>query len=144
MKYLILLLITSNLHAQIALEKFNTIFDENPKPILLFFSTNWCNYCMIQKKQIEKDDELLQILNNEIYFIELNAEAKEPIIFLKKEYKTNGKVHSFLEEFIDKNEQISYPFWVLISKDLEIKMTYSGLIKAKNLYILLKKSNNIE
>ena len=139
--YFIFLLTSLNLEAQISLEKFNSIFNENPKPILLYFSTNWCSYCMIQKKQLKKEDELLQILNNDIYFIEIDAEANQSIIFLGREYKSssNGKMHSFLEEFIDKNEQISYPYWVLISKDFKIEMTYAGLIKNKPLKLLLKK-----
>ncbi len=139
--YFIFLLSSLNLDAQIPLEKFNSIFNENPKPILLYFSTNWCSYCMIQKKQLKKEDELLQILNNDIYFIEIDAEANQSIIFLGREYKSssNGKMHSFLEEFIDKKDQISYPYWVLISKEFKIEMKYTGLIKNKPLKLLLKK-----
>ena len=139
--YFIFLLTSLNLEAQISLEKFNSIFNENPKPILLYFSTNWCSYCMIQKKQLKKEDELLQILNNDVYFIEIDAEANQSIIFLGREYKSssNGKMHSFLEEFIDKKDQISYPYWVLISKEFKIEMKYTGLIKNKTLKLLLKK-----
>ena len=139
--YFIFLLSSLNLDAQISLEKFNSIFNENPKPILLYFSTNWCSYCMIQKKQLKKEDELLQILNNDIYFIEIDAEANQSIIFLGREYKSssNGKMHSFLEEFIDKKDQISYPYWVLISEEFKIEMKYTGLIKNKPLKLLLKK-----
>ena len=139
--YFIFLLTSLNLEAQISLEKFNSIFNENPKPILLYFSTNWCSYCMIQKKQLKKEDELLQILNNDVYFIEIDAEANQSIIFLGREYKSssNGKMHSFLEEFIDKKDQISYPYWVLISEDFKVEMTYTGLIKNKPLKLLLKK-----
>ena len=124
--YFIFLLTSLNLEAQISLEKFNSIFNENPKPILLYFSTNWCSYCMIQKKQLKKEDELLQILNNDIYFIEIDAETNQSIIFLGREYKSssNGKMHSFLEEFIDKKDQISYPYWVLISEEFKIEMKY--------------------
>ena len=139
--YFIFILSSLNLQAQISLEKFNSIFNENPKPILLYFSTNWCSYCMIQKKQLKKEDELLQILNNDIYFIEIDAEANQSIIFLGREYKSssNGKMHSFLEEFIDKKDQISYPYWVLISEEFKIEMKYTGLIKNKTLKLLLKK-----
>ena len=139
--YFIFLLTSLNLEAQISLEKFNSIFNENPKPILLYFSTNWCSYCMIQKKQLKKEDELLQILNNDVYFIEIDAETNQPIIFLGREYKSssNGKMHSFLEEFIDKKDQISYPYWVLISEEFKIEMKYTGLIKNKPLKLLLKK-----
>ena len=139
--YFIFLLSSLNLDAQISLEKFNSIFNENPKPILLYFSTNWCSYCMIQKKQLKKEDGLLQILNNDFYFIEIDAEANQSIIFLGREYKSssNGKMHSFLEEFIDKKDQISYPYWVLISEEFKIEMKYTGLIKNKPLKLLLKK-----
>lgn len=143
MKYLIitLVLITPHLHAQITLENFNTIFRENPKPIVLYFSTKWCSYCMIQKKQVEKDNELLFILNKDFYYIEIDAETNKKITFLDYDFNpiSSSKTHPFIEEFNPNNKQISYPYWVLISKDLDIKMTYAGLIKAKNLKTLLKK-----
>lgn len=139
--YLAFFLLSFNVHAQISLEKFNSVFQEKPKPILLYFSTSWCSYCMIQKKQIEKDKSLLHILNENIYYLELNAESTEKIMFLNQQYHFDSKKkrNSFLEEFVSSEELVSYPYWVLLSKDLKIEMTYSGLIKNKPLKLLLEK-----
>jgi len=96
---------------------------------------------MIQKKQIEKDKSLLHILNENIYYLELNAESTEKIMFLNQQYHFDSKKkrNSFLEEFVSSEEQVSYPYWVLLSKNLKIEMTYSGLIKNKPLKLLLEK-----
>ncbi|MCA4810666.1 hypothetical protein IF128_13115 [Empedobacter stercoris] len=137
--YIIFLLLSIYSQAQISFEKFNSNFQEKPKPILLFFSTKWCSYCLIQKKQIEKDKSLFHFLNNGVYYLEVDAESHDTIYFLEKVYQPKEKLHAFVEEFISTNEQINYPYWVLISKDLRIEMTYSGLIKNKSFKILLEK-----
>ncbi|MFV0170634.1 hypothetical protein OBK12_02900 [Empedobacter falsenii] len=91
------------------------------------------------KKKIKKDKSLFHFLNNEVYYLEVDAESHDTIYFLEKVYQPKEKLHAFVEEFISTNEQINYPYWVLISKNLRIEMTYSGLIKNKSFKILLEK-----
>ncbi len=145
MKYLIFLigLICVNLNAQITFDQFNSDYIKEPKPILIYFSTEWCSYCMLQKKQVQDNIQLLQLLNDQFYYLEVNAESNKNITFLNQIYypkaeNSKDKTHSFFEEFIQPHQQFSFPFWVLLSDKLIIEFYHSGLIKDQQLLLLLK------
>ena len=149
MKYLfvILFFILSNLvHAQISLTEFNFRFKEQPKIIMLYFYTDWCNVCKIQEKQIHSNPKIQAFLKNEVYYIKINGESSESINFLDQTYipSLDQKTHPFATIFIHKND-ITYPMWIILDQNLKIIDQYSGLIKSNTFELLIdqiKKSNH--
>ncbi|AXG73276.1 hypothetical protein DVK85_03150 [Flavobacterium arcticum] len=113
----------------------------NPKPILIKVYADWCAVCKIQDKKIEKDVTLQDLLKNSCYYIKLNGETTETIIFNKKEYDyiphgANNGYHE-LTEYLTKGNN-SYPCWVLLSSKYEVLGIYNGLLKNSQLKELLK------
>lgn len=129
-------------NAQQDLAQLNAAFAQNPKPILIEFTTDWCGYCLLQNKKIHQDQKLLAILENDYYFIELDAESEKSYHFLQREFLPNPdfphqKTHTLVEAFVQENETVAYPFWVLLSTDLMIEWSYSGYIATNKLYKML-------
>ncbi|QTV05388.1 thioredoxin family protein [Faecalibacter bovis] len=120
-------------HAQIDLKDFNQQFKQNPKPIFLYFNTDWCRICKIQEKEIEKNESIKSELNSNFYFIKLNGESLNEIEFLGQKYQPNiqTKTHSFVTEFIA-YQDIAFPLWIILDENLEVIGKFSGLIKKKN------------
>ncbi len=129
-------------------EKYVVTFEElpekmaaSPKPILIKIYTDWCAVCKIQDKKIEKDTALQELLKNNCYLLELNAETTETIVFNNKKYSyipqgaSNG--YHELSTYLTENTS-AYPYWVLLSPEYEILGTYSGLLKNNQLKELLK------
>ena len=59
---------------------------QNPKPIIVFITTDWCKICHGMKSTTLKDRDIIQILNDKFYFIKLNGEEKEDITLLEKTF----------------------------------------------------------
>lgn len=120
-------------HAQIDLKDFNQQFKQNPKPIFLYFNTDWCGICKIQEKEIEKNESIKSELNSNFYFIKLNGESLDEIDFLDLKYQPNiqNKTHSFVTEFIP-SQDVAFPLWIILDENLEVIGKFSGLIKKKN------------
>lgn len=112
----------------------------NPKPILIKIYTNWCAICKIQDKKIEKDTAIQKLLSEKVYYLTLNAESKETIVFNDKSYsyKPNGAKsgHHELATILTNNSS-AYPHWVLLSPNYKILGSYSGLLKEEELKELL-------
>ncbi|QYJ67164.1 thioredoxin fold domain-containing protein [Flavobacterium litorale] len=121
------------------------LMEANPKPIVIKLHASWCGICKIQDKKIEKDKELQELLKNSCYFIELDGELKETILYNGKEYgykaysKTNVS-NELATELTQGNP--SYPHWIFISANYEIIDTYGGLLKADDLKAILPKLSN--
>lgn len=105
---------------------------EEPKHLVIKFSTEWCGVCKIQDRRIEKSEELKEILSERIYFIEFDAESTESFRLGGEEFrgKTN-RIHEFAEILLE-GETI-YPAWLILNSDLEIIFKYTGLLKSKEL-----------
>lgn len=112
---------------------------QQPRPILIKMYTGWCAICKIQDKQIEKDSALQQLLANNYYYIELDAESREPITFNTTIYTFiphgTGGLHALAALLGD--SKCAYPSWVLLSPDYKIEARYNGLIKSGELVKIL-------
>ncbi len=112
------------------------------KPILLKLSTDWCVYCKLQDKQIEKSDSLQKILRNNFYYVEMDAETKAPISFNGRQYhaRSNGLskgVHELAEALGKENGQIGYPVIVILNEKYKMLFRYQGLMDKKELIKVL-------
>jgi len=126
--------------AQININDFNQNFEQNPKPIFMYFSTDWCGICKIQTKEIENNEVVKSQLNSDVYFLSLDGESKDEIQFLNYNFKAStltSKTHSLVLEFVDPTE-VSFPLWIILNEKLEIIGKYSGLIKSKKLEKLIQ------
>ncbi|RWX03746.1 thioredoxin family protein [Flavobacterium cerinum] len=112
---------------------------QQPRPILIKMYTGWCAICKIQDKQIEKDSALQQLFANNYYYIELDAESREPITFNTTIYTFiphgTGGLHALAALLGDAKG--AYPSWVLLSPDYKIEARYNGLIKSRELVKIL-------
>lgn len=118
------------------------LFDKT-KPTVLYFHTDWCGYCAIQSKQIQKDSLLNSILKNQYNFIDFNAEYQEETMFRGKIYKPGkNNIHEFAKSFFPKNKQIAYPAWIILDNNHKILFRHEGLIKPKELKALLSTNWN--
>ncbi len=123
--------------AQVDFDQLNQLYKNEPRPILIYFYTDWCRICKIQEKQIEQNLSLKESLNNDVYFIKFDAESDRDVSFLNQNFKANSSKnkktnHSLLNAFIQQQE-INYPLWIFLNQDLELIDKYPGLIQPKNL-----------
>ncbi len=107
---------------------------ETPKPVIMEITTDWCTYCKMQKAQIQRDKKLIHLLSK-YYFVEMDAEGKEDILFNQKTYQfqphgLSGGIHE-LAIFLGGSG--GYPTWVFLNKDYQVVFRYSGVIKPSDL-----------
>lgn len=114
-----------------------------PRPILIKMHTGWCSICKLQDRQIEKNKALQNQLAEGFYFIEFDAEYKQPIVFNGIEYNFiangTGGLHALAAKLSE--AKASYPAWVLLSSDYTILARYNGLLKSSELMEILSKIN---
>ena len=117
---------------------------QKPKPVAIFIYTDWCKICFGMKKTTFKNKEVIQLLNNNFYFVRLDGEEKKDIIFLDKTfvYKPTGSntgVHELADELASINKRISYPTTTILNSKFEIELQINGLYNAKEMEKILSK-----
>lgn len=105
--------------------------DPNPKNIFIDFYTHWCGWCKVMDKQTFTDPNVIKYMNKYFYPVKFNAEQKETVTFLGKEYNfvaegRNG-YHQLAAEIMQ--GKLSYPTFVFLTPDFKIITPIAGFVK---------------
>ena len=112
---------------------------EERKPILVFIHTNWCKFCLMQQNTTFTDPQTVALLNREYYCLKLDAEHKEAIRFLNRDYQAqSGGYHQLAELLGKENGELTFPTTLLLSENLQLKRRQTGFINTENLRVLIQ------
>jgi len=117
---------------------------ENPKPFVVFIHTTWCNYCKMMENSTFKNPEIITLLNDNYYFISLDAENKEDIYFNNHtfSFKPNGQntgIHELATALATINSQVVYPTITILQSDFSIVFQKHSFLNSKQLLTILEK-----
>lgn len=146
MKFLFLMLVPCFCLSQMKTAPFADLEiqqKEDPKPIMIHLYTDWCSVCKIEKFNLNKDKELVELINQHFYIINFEAEkTKENIGFLGKEYhylsNGNSGIHELALALSKNKSQPVYPLWIILDKYGNLIEYHEGLFKPERLKKKLK------
>jgi thioredoxin-related protein len=112
----------------------------HPKPVVIKIYTDWCSYCRMQDMQIKRSPALQQLLSEDYYYVTLNAESRQPIVFNDTTYSfipfgTQG-IHALAAKLMQ--HHAAYPAWIVLDTSYRMKAFHSGMLKDKTLLALLR------
>lgn len=123
-------------------EKFSK---ENPKPYVVFIHTSWCNYCKTMENSTFKNPEIINLLNTNFYFISLDAESKDDILFNNHTFRFIPKgqktgIHELATALATINSQVVYPTVTILQTDFSIVFQKDSFLNNKELIVVLEKT----
>ena len=126
-------------------EEAEKLSKENPKPFVVFIHTSWCNYCKMMENSTFKNQEIITILNNNFYFISLDAESKKDIHFNNHKFQfipkgQNTGIHELATALATINSQVVYPTITILKSDFSIVFQKHSFLSSKELLIILEKT----
>lgn len=94
---------------------------ESPRPVVIHLYTDWCTVCKIESFRLNKDKDLVKMMNENFYFINFEAEkTRDKIRFQGQEfeYLSNGSsgIHEIALALSKNKNQPVYPLWVFMDK----------------------------
>lgn len=122
--------------------QINSLFKTNPKPVVVFIHTDWCKICKIMENSTLKNKGVIKKLNANYYFVSLNAEEKNTIIFNNLAFKhqpngVNTGVNQLAEQLGTINGELAYPTICVLNKKHEIVFQYNKLLHSKEFIQIL-------
>lgn len=111
---------------------------QNPKPYFIFITTDWCKICKMMEKSTFKNPEIVKILNEKFYFVELDAGNKTDIIFGDKTFQfqpngINSGIHELAYELGNIGGELAFPTITILNPELSIIGQKSGFIESESL-----------
>ncbi|UWX58964.1 redoxin domain-containing protein [Chryseobacterium oranimense] len=115
-----------------------TLMEKDPKPVIIHLYTDWCSVCKMEKKALNNDKEITNIINANYYLINFEAEkTKEKIKFQGKEFgyipNGNSGIHELTLALSKNKDQPVYPLWIVLDKDQKLVYYHEGLWMLENM-----------
>lgn len=124
----------------ISIAHVDSLLTSEPKPLLILLSTDWCQYCQMQKQQVRKNKTFKE-KSNLFYYVEFDAESKQTIRFDEKDYtyKPTGANIGTHELALALNgpHRLAYPTWVLLDQNYQVIFRHAGVLPRAQLEELL-------
>lgn len=114
------------------------------KPILVKIETPWCYYCKLMDKKVYPYKKVQKELNNNFYYVKINAEEKQTIELNDTTYHYQmGFGRNGIQQLAKKwasygGTSIKYPTTVILDENYEITKFLDGYLPKKNFYFWLK------
>lgn len=125
-------------------EQMDSLQAIQKRKVIVFIHTDWCKYCQAMKNSTFKNKEVTKNLNENFYFVALNAEEKRIITFKSRTFifKTYGNttgINELAHEMAMINNQATYPTICVLTAQNEIIFQQSNYLSGKDFLILLQK-----
>jgi thioredoxin-related protein len=132
--------------AQLKIHTFEAatlLAQKNPKPYVVFIHTSWCNYCKMMENTTFKNPEIISELNARFYFISLDAETQEDIVFNNHKFSFVPKgldsgIHELATALATMDGQVVYPTTTILQTDFSIVFQIHSWLNKKELLSILK------
>jgi len=125
-------------------EAIDSLQQIQKRKIIVFIHTDWCQFCQRMKSTTFKNQEIIQKLNSDFYFIDLNAEEKRDIAFNSQVFKyqpsgNNVGINELAVQLGTINKQIVYPVLCVLNDKNEIILQYNNYLSPTDFKLLLEK-----
>lgn len=123
-------------------EQIDSLQKIEKRNIAVFVHTDWCKYCQTMQNTTFKNDNVVKLLNEKFYFIDLNAEQKKDIVFNERTFKfeptgLNTGIHELAEQLATVDNQVVYPTLCFLNSNNEIIFQYNQFINSKDISTIL-------
>lgn len=114
------------------------------KTVIVFIYTDWCKFCAAMKSTTFKDQEIMKKINDNFYFVTLNAEEKKEIRFNNYTFKykqtgLNTGFHELAGQLAGMDKETTYPTLCFLNDKNEIIYQQRDFMGARQLATLLDK-----
>lgn len=125
-------------------QELEEAYEEEPKPVFIFFHAEWCAYCKKIEREIFTNKEVINQLNKNYYAVEMDAETQDTIVFDNATFtnkqaltKRNGVHELPLLLASRKNIPFSLPATLIFDKSFSLKKRIFEYYTSKQLIEML-------
>jgi len=109
------------------IEEADALLKTDPKPIFVDAYTDWCGWCKRLDKDTFSDPIISKYMNDNFIPVKFDAESKEPVTFLGKEFINDGKAGKAHQLAVALMQgRMSYPTVIFLTENGELLSPVPG------------------
>lgn len=120
------------------LDEVQAAMRKEPRKVLIDFYTDWCGWCKVMDRKTYSNPEIIQYINEKFYAVKFDAERKDTVSFLNKEYGFSPEKRANEFAAFVMNGQMSYPTTVFMMENFQTPSALPGYQDVPKLEMVLK------
>lgn len=127
----------------LSFEQLSDSLQTNPKPVFLFFHTDWCSYCKKMLNETFHDPQVVKKLNQAYYAVEFDAERVDTVFFdgvaftNSSTQKSTGQFHELARILIGREQDPVFPATLLLQPDFQVRKQIFNYLSIRQLLNIL-------
>ncbi|MGO1595576.1 MAG: thioredoxin family protein [Sphingobacterium sp.] len=124
-------------------EQLDDSLKRHPKPVLLFFHTDWCAYCKKMLSESFHAPRVVKKLNADYYAVSFDAESVDTIRF-ENVFFTNtasrkraGQYHELAKILLGKKQGLTFPTTMVLDADFTVREKIFNYLSIRQLINIL-------
>lgn len=115
----------------------------NPKPVFLYFHTDWCTYCRKMEAEVFSKPFIVALLSKDYYAVKFDAENPKDVIFdgmvfsNRQLKKSRTPLHDLAILFNGQNDAFAPPLLLLTDENFLVKKRINSYLDSKSLRAVL-------
>jgi thioredoxin-related protein len=124
-------------------EQLEDSLNLNPKPVFLYFHTDWCTYCRKMEAEVFTKPFIAELLSGKFYAVKFNAENPDDVFFDGRVFSNNqlkthrSPLHDLAILFNGENNTFAPPLILLFDEDFFLKKRINSYLDSKSLQNVL-------
>jgi len=113
----------------VSFEEAMALNQENPKLVFIDVYTDWCGWCKKMDASTFSNPEVAKYMNEKYHCVKLDAETKESIQFMGKEFVNpdpDGRKSTHQLAALLLNNKMSYPSYVFMNEENKVLTIVKG------------------
>lgn len=112
------------------LQEAESAMKKKPKKMFIDIYTDWCGWCKRLDATTYKDQAVVDYITKNFYAVKLNAETKDPITYLGKEYTydVSRKLNMVSAQFMEASS--GYPTLTFVDEKFTVLTVNPGYVEA--------------
>jgi thioredoxin-related protein len=108
------------------LDEVQVAMRKQPKKVLIDFYTGWCGWCKVMDRKTYSNPEIIKYVNDKFYAVKFDAERKDTVAFLNKEYGFQPEIRANGFAALLLGSQMSYPTTVFMMENFQNPQAVPG------------------
>lgn len=124
-------------------EQLDDSLQAKPKPVFVFFHTDWCSYCRKMLTESLRDTTVVEKLNREYYAVQFDAETMDTVRFDNMAFtntgsrKRAGQYHQLAKILLGPEQDPVFPTTILFHSDFTVRQKTFNYLSIRQLINIL-------